>query len=289
MLAAATLGAFVFWELSPRNTAPVVNLRVLKHNDLSTGALLLLVGGFGIYGGVFIFPLFAQGILGFTPTDTGLLFLPGGIATIIGTIICGRLMNGAKPLVRPGVLVLCGMVIFAISEWMLSRMTSQSGTMDTGLGLIVRGGAMGLLFAPITVASLHTLKGAEIAQGAGLSNLARQLGGSFGIAAINTYVTSQTAFHRSNLVTNIYSGNITLSTRIAALTNKFIGAGYSQTSAHSSAIAVVDRSLEAQALTMSYNDAFLLIAVVFVIATPLALLFFRRQSAAQVSIVDGEH
>jgi len=275
-----SLTAFVIWELSPRNKFPVVNLRVLRHNDLATGAMLLMVGGFGIYGGVFIFPLFAQGILGFTPTDTGLLFLPGGVATIIGTILCGRMLNGARPLVKPAVLVLFGMVVFALSQWMLSQMTSQSGTADTEAGLIVRGAALGFLLTPITVASLQSLKGLEVAQGAGLTNLARQLGGSFGIAAINTYVTSQTAFHRATLVSYLYSGNTILATRISGLTSRLVTDGYSQTDAHMSAIALVDNAVNAQALTMSYNDAFLLISIVFLIFTPLGFLFFRKSKDA---------
>ncbi len=280
ILALVALAAFTYWELSPRNSSPVVNLKVLRHNDLATGAMLLLVGGFGIYAGVFIFPLFAQGILGFTPTDTGLQFIPGGAATIVGTLICGRLLNGQKPLIKPALLVLFGMSVFALSQWMLSQMTSSSGTSDTQIGLVVRGAALGFLLTPITVASLQSLRGSEVAQGAGLTNLARQLGGSFGIAAINTYVTSQTAFHRSILASNIYSGNLLLEERIHNLKNMLYLDGYSTTSAHAGAVDLIDRAVQIQALTMSYNDAFLLIAIVFGAATPLGLLFFRKKSSS---------
>ena len=283
ILAVVTLTAFVFWELSPRNLGPVVNLRVLRHRDLSAGAGLLMVGGFGIYGGVFIFPQFAQGVLGFTPTETGLVFLPGGLATIVGTVLCGRLLNGARPLVKPPILVILGMTIFAGSEWLLGHLSPQSGVPDTQLGLIVRGAGLGLLLTPVTVASLGSLKGPEIAQGAGLTNLARQLGGSFGIAAINTYVTNQTAFHRANLVTSLYSGNQILSARLFGITHRFLTNGYSPDSAHSAAIASVERAVQVQALTMSYNDAFLLIAAVSLLAAPAALLFVRRSKNAPPS------
>src|SRR3569833_1159062 len=75
VLAAITLTAFIAWELSPKNTQPVVNLRVLRNKDLTAGAILHQVGGFGIYGGTFILPIFAQGILGYTASSTGLMFL----------------------------------------------------------------------------------------------------------------------------------------------------------------------------------------------------------------------
>ena len=277
ILAAVALVSFVFWELSPRNRGPVVNLRIFRNKELAAGAILLLVGGFGIYGGVFIFPLFAQGILGFTPTETGLIFLPGGVATIIGTVMCGRLLNGATPLVKPPVLVITGMLLFAASQWILGHLTPQSGVPDSMVGLIVRGAALGLLLTPITVASLSSLKGTEVAQGAGLTNLARQLGGSFGIAAINTYVTSQTAYHRSDLVGNIYSGNASLDTRVAGMAGHFVTDGFNLSQAHSAAIGSVEHIVQAQALTMSYDDAFVLICVIFLLATPAALLFVHRK------------
>jgi DHA2 family multidrug resistance protein len=208
----------------------------------------------------------------------------------VGTVICGRLLNGGNPLVKPAVLVPFGMTVFAISQWMLSQMTSISGIADTAAGLIVRGAGLGFLLTPITVASLQSLKGAEIAQGAGLTNLARQLGGSFGIAPINTYVTNQTAFHRPTLVANIFPGNIVLRSRFAGLTNRFVSDGYNLTDVHASAIATEDRALQAQALTLSYADAFLLIAGVFVIATPLAFLFFKKTSNGIVAApVDAGH
>ena len=66
-----SMAAFLFWELSPRNKQPVVNLRILKKPQLSAGCVLLFVGGAGIYGGAFLLPLFVQNILGFSPTIGG--------------------------------------------------------------------------------------------------------------------------------------------------------------------------------------------------------------------------
>ncbi len=76
----------VLWELSPRNKHPVVNFRVLKNRDLSAALFLFVALGFGLYGGIFLFPLFSQNILHFTPTLTGLVLLPGGVATGISAL-----------------------------------------------------------------------------------------------------------------------------------------------------------------------------------------------------------
>ncbi|MGI4789897.1 MAG: DHA2 family efflux MFS transporter permease subunit [Janthinobacterium lividum] len=277
--AVVAISAFVFWEFSPRNTRPVVNLRVLKYRDLSAGSFLLMVSGVGVYGSVFILPQFTQSVLGFSPTQTGLLFLPGGVATIIGTMLCGRLLNGANPLVKPPILVVMGLGVFAFSQYLLGHLTPQSGTDDVQLGLILRGAGLGLLLTPVTVASLGSLKGSEIAQGAGLTNLFRQLGGSFGIAIVNTYVTNMAQHHRSDLVSDLYSGNTILSSRISGLTGHFLSDGYGLTGAHDAAVASIERLIGTQSLTMAYDDAFQLIAAISFLAIPAALLFVRRTKA----------
>jgi len=275
ILAAVTLVAMLAWELSPRNKFPIVNFRVLKNKDLTAGLILFLALGFGLYGGVFIFPMFVQNVLGFSPTATGLVLLPGGLATGATAMFCGRALNGAKPLVDPRVLIFVGMTIFITSMWMLGHLTPQSGEPDTRLGLIVRGLGLGFLFAPINFIVFAALKGPEIQQASGLINLARQLGGSFGIAYLNTYISNQEAYHRANLVAHLDAGNAFFLSRMAGATANFTTQGKSPTDAHLAALRSLDYKVHINAATMSYNDAFLLLGITFVLATPALLLLGR--------------
>lgn len=275
VLAVAALTAFVFRELSAANAQPVVNLRVLRHRDLTAGVILLFIGGFGIYGGTFILPLFTQGILGFSPTQSGLMFLPGGLATIVTTILCGRLLNGANPIVRPVPLIVAGMTAFSVAQWQLGHLSVDTGNSDIVVKLILRGAGLGFVLSPITIAALGSLKGIEIAQGSGLTNLARQLGGSFGIALINTYVVDQTAAHRSNMVGDAYFASPSLAARLDAVAHRLVVYGYSPADAHNAAVAAIDHVVQTQSLMLAYNDAFLLIAVAFVLALPAVLLLVK--------------
>ena len=257
-----------------------MNFRVLKNKDLTAGLILFLALGFGLYGGVFIFPMFVQNVLGFSPTATGLVLLPGGLATGAAAMFCGRALNGAKPLVDPRILIFIGMCIFIISMWMLGHLTPQSGEPDTRLGLIVRGLGLGFLFAPINFIVFAALKGPEIQQASGLINLARQLGGSFGIAYLNTYISNQEAAHRANLVAHLDAGNAFFSNRLAGATASFAAHGFSATGAQQAALRALDRTVQVNAATMSYNDAFLLLGLTFVLATPALLLLGRVKKAA---------
>ncbi len=274
VIAVISLGTFIWWELTPRNKAPILDLRVLRDRSLSASVILGLVLGFGLYGGVFIYPLFVQGILGFTPTETGMALLPGGLMTALSVIIIGRLLQRGFD---PRVSIIVGMFIYIFSMWLLGHLTTQSGEADTQLGLMVRGFGLGLVFIPITTVAFAGLRGADIAQGAALYSLMRQLGGSFGIAVLNTYIVKMTAYHRANLVSDLYAGDSTLQSRLTGTAHALMSSGYGPAEAQAAALHLIDRTVQAQAATMAYNNAFILLGISFLAALPAALLLKRAK------------
>jgi DHA2 family multidrug resistance protein len=275
IVAAVSLSTMVWWELSKRNEHPVVNFRVLKNRDLAGSIFLFVTLGFGLYGGVFLFPLFTQNLLHFTPTETGLTLMPGGIATACTAILCGRLLNGRRPLVDARLLIYLGIAIFVLSMWKLGHLTTAAGEADARYPLIVRGVALGFLFTPINNVAYANLKPSEAQQASGLINLSRQLGGSFGIALIGTYLESRTALHRADLVANTYASNPAFVERFQGALAHFIALGYSYLKAQAAAYASIDQALTAQALMLSYNDTWMLILKSFIVTAP-AILVIRR-------------
>ena len=269
VVALFSLAGFVWWELSPRNKAPILDLRVLKDRGLAGSVLLGLVLGFGLYGGVFIYPLFAQTILGFTPTATGLALLPGGIMTAVAVVFCGRVLQRGFD---ARILIIIGMFVYMTAMWMLGHLTTQSGQSDTQAGLMVRGFGLGLVFIPISTVAFAGLQGAQIAQGSALYNLMRQLGGSFGIAVLNTYIVNMTAFHRAELVTNLHPGDPAFQARLNGAAGALTAGGYSPAAAQAGALHLLDRAVQAQASTMAYNNAFILLGLTFLLALPAVLL-----------------
>ena len=284
IVAAVSLGSMLWWELSSRNEHPIVNFRVLKNRQLAGSIFLFIALGFGLYGGVFIFPLFTQNLLHFTPTETGLALMPGGIATAVAAIVCGRLLNGARPLVDPRVLIYIGISIFLVSMWRLGHLTTQAGEADALWPLIIRGLALGFLFTPINQVAYGNLDPRIAQQASGLINLARQLGGSFGIAALATYVDSRTQFHRVDLISHVYAGNPALVERQHMMASALMAHGYSATAAQQGAYAVVDRMVMQQAAMLSYNDAWMMILLSFVLVAPAVLILRKPRGHADVEM-----
>ncbi len=289
VVASIALVALIIWELWPGNTHPVVNFRVLKNRDLSAAIIMFLALGFGLYGGVFIFPLFAQNILGFTPTVTGLVLMPGGIATGVSAIICGRLLNGKQQMVNPRLLIIVGMSLFIYAMWSLGHLTTLSGEPDTRMALILRGAGLGMLFTPINLAAFNSLKGVEIAQGASMLNLSRQLGGSFGIAVLSNYITKQVAQHYNALAAHTYVENPAFVQRLQMITQGLAAKGYDLPTAKQAALAIIHNLIMQQAMTMSYNDAFLLIGLSVILVSPMVLLLRSSKKAAAAAAAEMAH
>jgi DHA2 family multidrug resistance protein len=286
IVAGVCLVAMVWWELSPRNRRPVVNFRILKNRELAASIFLFVALGFGLYGGVFIFPLFTQTLLHFTPTETGLALLPGGLATAFTALICGRLLTGARPLVDPRVLIAIGVAIFVVSMWDLGHLTTNAGEPDVRLALIVRGAGLGFLFTPINNVAYASLKPSEAQQAAGLINLARQLGGSFGIAILATYVTVHAQIHRVNLLGYVYPGRPEVDERLRALTADLLAHGYGPDAARRGAMALLDQEVMRQASMLSYNDAWMLLLVTFLVVSP-AILLLRSHRGPRAAPADA--
>ena len=219
----AILGFFFFiWrELTYKN--PIVELRVLKNGNLRVGTIMSFLLGFGLYGSTFIIPLYTQSTLGWTAQQSGMLLIPSGIATAFMMPIIGRVLQKG---VKQQYLVAGGLVTFFLySLWAYKILTPDTGSDAFFWLLIVRGAGLGLLFIPITTLALSTLHGQQIGQGAAFTGMMRQLGGSFGVAIITTFLSTQNMFHRTNIVSHLDRNNPMVQQRISAMQHGFISKG----------------------------------------------------------------
>ena len=111
--------------------------------------------------------------------------------------------------------------------WDLGHLSVDAGEADVRWALLIRGAGLGMLFTPINNVAYASLKPSEAQQAAGLINLSRQLGGSFGIALLASFVTTHTQIHRADLVSNVYAGNVLVEQRVQAFAANLLAHGYS--------------------------------------------------------------
>ena len=266
----AVLGLYFFiWrELRFRN--PIVELRVLKNSNLRVGTILSFIMGFGLYGSTFIIPLYTQSILGWTAQQAGMLMVPAALTTAFMMPIIGNLLQKGVP---QQYLVAGGMIGFSIfTFWGYFILTPDTDSDNFFWMLIVRGIALGMLFIPITALSLSTLKGQQIGQGAAFTGMMRQLGGSFGVALITTFMSRQNVVHRSSLVSKLDINNPAVQQRIQGMQHNFMNKGMASDVALKSSYSAMDHIVTKQAAVLSYMDVFFYLGIMFLICVPFVLM-----------------
>lgn len=265
---------FIWRELTTEH--PIVDLRILKNRSLAIGMFTTFILGFGLFGSVFVFPIFCQNILGFTAQQTGELLIPGGLATIFMMPMVGKLLQKKFP---PQIMATFGFLFFFAFTLLLSRSSLASGESDFYLPLIIRGIGLSFLFVPLTTLALGSLKPENIAQGTGLNNMMRQLGGSFGVAIVTTFIHLRQAHHRSDLIVNVNPYNPAFTERFQTYYNGFIAKGFDAAHAQSLAYKAIDGTILKQTFLMTYMDGFWFIGVFFLACIPLLYLQrFNRNS-----------
>ncbi|MDQ2666621.1 MAG: DHA2 family efflux MFS transporter permease subunit [Gemmatimonadota bacterium] len=253
---------------------PVIDLRVLKNRQLAGGVMMGAFLGFALYGSVFVLPVFLQGLHGMTANQTGMIILPGALASALTMALVGR--NSARLDAR--VTVPIGASFFMFSMWSLSRLTFDSGAHELFWPLVARGVGLGLIFVPLTGATMAELAPQELAQGTGMFNLTRQLGGSLGIAISATLLSRFTAQSRALLAEHVVVGDPLTTSRLDGLTRALIAKGADVLSAKQQALMILDRQLQGQASVLAFSKLYLLSGMALMASLPLLLLFRSGKS-----------
>src|SRR5262249_48830087 len=149
--AVISLALFVWRELT--TDEPMVDLHVLRYRNLAVGCVLGIAMGMGLFGVIFLFPVFSQTLLGWTAWQTGIAVLPGSLMTAVTMFIAGRLVWRMGP--APLYLVGGAVFVFALSGMM--SWNHQTGWDDVIPWQLARGVAMGLMFVPLSTATLRML------------------------------------------------------------------------------------------------------------------------------------
>lgn len=266
--------ALVWRELSIEH--PVINFRVLRHRDVWIGVVIGVVFGVGLFGSVFVLPIFLQGNLRMSAWQTGMVILPGAIMTALSMVIAGRLTN----FVDGRVMITIGVALFGVAMFQLAHITPVSGAHDFFWPLIWRGLGLGLMFVPLTNITLADLAPREVQDGASISIFFRSLGGSFGIAGMAALLTRFTAQARDALGAHMGASDPLVLQRVGTMARAFAARGLDADAAQRMAYSILDRQLLGQASAIAFSKVYLVSGVVLASTLPLLLLVKRTRPAA---------
>jgi DHA2 family multidrug resistance protein len=274
VLAVAGLALFIWRELTADR--PAVDLRILKNIPFASGTLLGGVLGMGMFGTLFLLPVFMQTLLGLPAMASGVAMLPRSVASAVVGPIGGRFYNKVGPRLLVGV----GLLLNAVGFWHFSHLTGQVGVWDFFWPQVWQGAGMGLLFMAVATAALASIPKPKMTAATGLYNVVRTVFGSVGIAVAATQMTSGTHRYHDLLAEHvtIYAEGTRL--MLQRLTASMVQAGMDQVTAAQRALAVLNLRVTRQAAVLAYNHIFELTTVLFLVALPLTLLLAARRAAA---------
>ncbi|MCK1361958.1 DHA2 family efflux MFS transporter permease subunit [Bradyrhizobium sp. 199] len=264
VLSAVSLLALIPWELSRED--PIVDLRLLGRRQFAACFLVMLATGAVLISTTQLLPQLLQTELNYTAMLAGLALSPGGIATLVLMPVVGRLVST----VQPKYLIMFGAAIVAFSMWHLTGLTGDITYGYAALSRIFLALGLPFLFLPVTTASYDGVPPDKTNQASALINVARNIGGSMGVALAQTVLAQRQQFHQSRLIEHAAPPDLGYQQTIDAMTRYFQAQGSSANDAASQALAWVGRTLQQQVDLLAYIDVFWTLAIVAMLMIPTA-------------------
>lgn len=281
IVSAFGLIAFIYRELSI--DYPAVNIKLYKNYNLAMGSIMNLMLGMLLFGTVFIFPLFAQLSLGWTATMTGTFMIPGALCSAFAMPLVGNLLGKGA---NPKTIIIIGILLTFSFLMLLGFASPDSNETNFYFPFVLRGFGMAFMMSPILALAVGGLKDKDMVQAIGLANMVRQLGGAVGIALINVYLNHINAQIRSNMIGNINIYNPVATDRVNMITQNFVSQGYDAEKAQSTAYAMLEGAVFKQQALVSYNQGFLMVGFVILVAIPVVLMIRYKKGEKTKAIAD---
>ncbi len=261
--------AMIPWEMTRRH--PTVDIRMVASRQFGACFLVMLATGAILLATTQFLPELVQQDLGYTATWAGLVLSPGGLVTMAMMFIVGRLLTR----VQPKYLIVAGASIIALSMYNLTAVYADVGFWYLAQSRMLLGVGLPLIFLSITAASYDGIAPDKIDQASALINVARNTGGSLGVALVSNVLAHREQFHQSRLIEHVVPSSVGYQETLRRVTDYFASHGSSLLQAQQQAIDWVGQQVQGQASFLAYVDVFWVLMLVSLAAVPLALALHK--------------
>lgn len=247
--------AFLWRELTCDH--PVVDLYAFTDRNFLVGCVFSFIIGIGLYGSVYVIPLYLGRVQGYSSIDIGLTMMVTGLFQFLSAPLAGNLARHMDLRAMLGI----GLGLFGTGLWLNSHLTSEWGYWDLFLPQAVRGLSLMFCMVPINAVALGHLPPNKVQNASGLYNLMRNTGGAVGLAAITTMVSNRIDLHMSRLGESLTQANLEAVTRLESMSSRY--ATLIPGDPDQAALRALYNITKQQATTLSYGDVLLVMSMVF--------------------------
>jgi EmrB/QacA subfamily drug resistance transporter len=278
--ASALVGGILFVARELRATFPSVNLRLFR---LPAFCLLCCSGFFnnmGLFGALFMVPIFLQQVLGLTPLQASLLLLPAIPFSAVSGLISGRLSDRFPP-----PLVAIGGLLTMVAIFQAFASVTVVTTVAALIGyLILYRAFMDTVGIPITSLTMQTLPVDEVRMGQGLLGVLRSIGASFGVTVTSVFFERRRTQHQFHAYSNYDQTSASHGSTLHEMRQWLHDAGILGTTGDQEALETIRHQMDIEAIAIGFQESFLLICLCFVMALgPMLCLLSRRLRPAAVT------
>ncbi len=278
MTIASGIGGVLFFARALTAEKPIVDLGALTNRNFVAGVLFAFVLGVGLYGLVYLYPVFLASVRGYNSLQIGNTMFVTGAFMMLTAPLAGMLAQRIDPRLMVG----AGLALFGLSCFELVPITKDWAFGELFLPQAIRGVALMLAMIPVNILALGTLPADELKNASGLFNLMRNLGGAVGLAIINTMLNKRWDLHLERLREAVTWTRDAANERLASLAQGFATSGLD---AHQAALTSVARMVRREAMVMAFSDVFLALTIVF--AASLLVLPVAKKSVVRAGMAGG--
>jgi DHA2 family multidrug resistance protein len=282
VISAASLIFVAFWEWNHKD--PIVDLHLFRERTFAAANFLMFMLGFVLLGSTLMLPLFMQTLLGYTAERSGMALSPGGFATMVMMPIVGFLLSRYSP----RWLMVFGLSMLSFSLFHLTTFDLSVDFHTMVMARIYQAVGLAFLFMPINIAAYASLPREKNNAAAGLMNLARNIGGSFGISFVTTGLARRAQFHQVRLVEKLNAANPQFQSVLRGMARTFSGGGAGPGSgpgtAQHHAFAIMQANVIRQATMLAYIDNFWLLGVVILCLLPCVFLIKKSKPGGEIVV-----
>jgi DHA2 family multidrug resistance protein len=271
ILAVVGLVGTLFWELSRKD--PIVDFRMLKERNFFLSSVAMFMLGFVIYSSTMLLPILLQTLLGYTAMLSGLVLSPGGLVTLVMLPLVGGLLSKYEG----RWLVVWGMLVVSLSLFHMANFSLDIDFRTAMMARIYQSFGFAFLFVPINTMAFYFIPKEKVNNATGLINLARNIGGSVGIALVTTLLARRAQFHQTVLVSHLTPFDARYNAALQGASQTLMIHGSNATQAANQAQGLLYGMLQRQATMLAFVDNFWLMGVAVLVMIPLMFLMKKAK------------
>lgn len=273
---ASILGLGLFLLAQKLSADPVLKLGLLRNRSFAGALIIAVLMGGGYFSVLYVMPIFLGIIAGYNAGQIGIVMMYSGAGSMITVFVYPILAK----YVDLRVLIFAGLVLCTVSFRLGSFLASDWGT-DQFIWLqIILGNGMSLIFFPLSQVALAGVLAQDVPDASGFFNMARNLGGSIGLALTAVLIDTRHAFHLQVVAESISANGAVAAERLGMITGGLASRAADGADNAQRALILIQAEIEREALTMSFADCFTVLMVAAIIVLPSVLMLARTDESA---------